>query len=152
TLMTKLDHPRVVCTSDRCKATYDLAGLSKVHYPTHCHERCHCQLGGIKVDRTGHKKLKRCTSINFWKRTCKTCHCSYQQHRYVLNETKLELGDWQEDRVKSDITNLDDLAELTEQLALRWRNDLDTILKAQAIFEAYLDSKQLSCGNLFKVK
>ena len=155
---TKLANPRVVCTSDRCTAHYEVYGTHKKHYATHCHAICKCKLKGVKADSIGDKALKKCSSINFWNK-CKKCQCSFKLHMYVLFETKFVTKQKVDKERSEQLRLLNDSTKLAqkmiddaEQHAKELKTEQSNILQIQAQFVDYLkDNAILPYNDAFKV-
>lgn len=72
-----LDHPRTVCTSEKC-----ITIESNVpRYLRHCHKKC--SIENVTVNTKAHPNLQFCYAIDTKTKKCKHCSCTWEHHMHV---------------------------------------------------------------------
>ena len=80
-----MDHPRTVCTANKCVNHISVGGVKKIDYVKHCHP--HCTLTGVQTDIINCVALQNCLAM-VDKSHCKHCGCSWSMHMHITYETK----------------------------------------------------------------
>ena len=59
----RLNHPRTVCASEKCRTIVETEDEMRVHYKSVCHDECY--LHQVQQETLAHPQLEDCTAINY---------------------------------------------------------------------------------------
>lgn len=108
----ELQYPRTVCTSTKCveRQHMETSGIVQTIYKTVCCERCY--LSRATKDVFPEPALQGCKAMDWTKKKCKRCGCSWQLHMHLtFSQTKaIEMVD--DDAVSQAIADNQSAAEI----------------------------------------
>ena len=137
-----LDHPRTVCTSEKCTEVFNYKGVSQILYKTHCHTRCY--LHGVPIEKLPEPKLLNCAAMG-GTNSCKRCGCHWTKHMHINYETyrkkTMVVDETIKKLLKSNKTEQEKKEEHIKNLEKRiekFKDEQKIITEASATFACFL--------------
>ncbi|CAF3682726.1 unnamed protein product [Rotaria sordida] len=85
----QLDHPRTVCTNEKCCRSIYVNNQTKIEYISKCHEECY--LKGVVQETIKDPRMRECEIMHYRTGMCQKCGCSWKEHQHITYEYETKL-------------------------------------------------------------
>ncbi|CAF3545228.1 unnamed protein product [Rotaria sp. Silwood1] len=85
----RLDHPRTVCTNEKCCRSITVNNQTKIEYISKCHEECY--LKGVVQETINDPRMRECEIMHYHTGMCRKCGCSWKKHQHITYEYETQL-------------------------------------------------------------